>query len=242
MLSVSCFGTCRIHNPIAKLAKKKLIKFNNGSIQNYLHSTEEILQQINFIEKKQLPHKSLWNLIFDEDYSKERTILYELNNTSTFLVEISSKKVYKYKNYVVKPYIAESILKNLDSEKKTSPPNEQWQEIMKDFVENFSFKRQTLSQIKKEMCVINSRLPGKVIFVTHINVVNNEGKILPVRQQLIELVEEQGKILGLKVFNPTDLIIKYGQSVALENKGQDLNHYTSLFFEVLGYHLFENYL
>lgn len=244
MLSVSCLGTCRIQNPIAKLAKNKLVRLNNGNVQNYLHSTDEILQQISFLKENWLPPKSMWSLIFGEYFSCSKTVLYDLYDTDIFLVEISSKKVYRYNNYIVKPYIAESIIDkfNGENDRTFSSRFDNDREIINNFMKYYSFERQTLNKIKRGMSTIASTLPGKVVFVTHINATTSTGEILPGRKQLIDLVEEYGKELGLETFNPTTLVEKYGQSFALRKKGQDLNHYNSLFFQIIGCHIFENYL
>jgi hypothetical protein len=244
MISVTYFGTCRIHNPLTKLASLKLIKLNNSICQAYVHSTEEILQQIRFVQGEKLPPKTLWNWVFGEKY-QGLSLVNNFNNTDVFIVEISSTKVCKFRNYFLRPHQIESIV--INDQKSRVNNNYANTKITNNGVErkivkNYSSERQTLNDVKKGMDMIVSNLPGKVVFVTHINIMTEQGKTLPSRENLINAIEAHGKTIKTPVFNPTNLVKKYGQSFALKDNGQDLNHYNSIFFQMVACHMFENYL
>jgi Vi polysaccharide biosynthesis protein TviD len=244
MISVTCFGTCRIHNPLKRLANLKLIKLNNSSVQAYVHSTEEILQQIRFIKQSKLPPKILWNWIIGENY-RGIPLVNDFEHTDVFIVEISSTKVYKFQNYILKPYQIESIVENNQnnsSNEHDENTKEISSEIDQEIIHNHCYERQTQYDVKKGMNKITSILSGKVVFVTHINSLSEQGHTLPSRENLIKVIETHGKTLESVVFNPTNLINKYGQSFALKDNGQDLNHYNSTFCQIVACHMFENYL
>lgn len=115
-------------------------------------------------------------------------------------------------------------------------------EIDAEFLTKATSWLQTYDEVKADIQKIAQMLEGKVMFVTHCNVIGENGTKIPEREELIEWVEKAGAELGLTVFNPTKLIDRYCQAFAMARQGADSSHYSLEFESILADEFYDKYI
>ena len=187
-LKVLGIGSCRILTPLFKLYKSNKNIHIHNCLENFfekqtftgnnflgkLHNSKEIIQFINFIKNNiTLPQEIL--KLFLTAFSKYRCpnierennpskilkdIQNDFNNISTIFIEISSIKIYKFKNYFV----------NVEHISSPNPYINDYKNIM--YIQT---KEDLISDLKNIIDIIGNK---KIVFITHLNIHNIQNRII----------------------------------------------------------------
>lgn len=246
-ISVTVFGTCRIYLPLKKLQYRELISLNNitdSNIRTYVHSTQEIIQQIKLCQELiELPPLEIAQYIFTKEYSGQK-LINNFDKTDIFFVEISTNKLAKFQGFFLKPYLVEELLNSYkfqnDLDKNTDP---KFSSIERNIINEVIIEKLNASSVIKDMLQISSLLGNKkIIFVTHLNAKMKNGEYIPGRDALIKVVETGAEKCGQLILNPTTVAENYDQSIILKNPDQDLTHYSQFFENKLANFIHQKFL
>jgi hypothetical protein len=210
-MSLTLFGTCRING----------ISNNNNlnNLINYTHSTKEVLQQIKFLTGAISIPPPFNRLCFRTGIVEGRGISYSPEFNKLFaeskvcIVEICSEKKYVYGEF----YLHHLCVDNRFADHNRTTP--------KLILENFKCLKQTTDEIESDVLEIKKLLEcRKMVIVTHYNSKIN-GKYIPARSSLIELLTEICIKHNIHIINPSEVLKQYSQE---EIMTFDLGHYTPL--------------
>jgi len=236
-MNICIIGTCRLQNPLS----------HHGNISEcglqgqFVHSTPEIIQRINFLKGNLFPD-NLINYIFrgSIDQSKFRPI--DFDKVDLFIIEVCTLKYIKYNEYSL-----QSINMRDETRKNTKFDNyyelhdflEKCNNVTKndidsteeffDFARNIELGYQTYELLKKDIIEILNLLEKPVLFVNHINVKVN-GEYIEKRNLLSKYMNQLSKELKFDIFNPNEIVEKYEEKKMLD----DINHYSKYGKELIG--------
>jgi hypothetical protein len=218
-MSISLFGTCRLWGICGSNNLNNLI--------NFCHSTKEIIQFINFLKGELIIPTPYNKLCFRTGIIENKFIDYDImynnlfNNTTIFILEICSKKLYIHNNF----YLHHLCVDKRFSDNNVNTPSE--------ILNNFIIKHQTDEEIENDILEIQKLLyPKKIVIVSHYNSKLND-KYIESRNDLINLLENICKKYDIYFINPTKVLSNYTQDQVMI---EDLGHY-----KTLGSNEFTNY-
>jgi hypothetical protein len=249
-LKILLIGTCRIHEPICSISKDKPQILNveriGESAQYYTHSTPEIKQRILYLQKDYQIEKPLAMYQLGPYPEPKLVEGFSINDADVILIEVPSRKTYQYHNHLLQESRLNTRLKNLnpellvdwrkwaDEKFKGVGGNDKF-DTSNYFDSNKTNDHQIISNIFPNMHGIDETLNDiveiynitnkKAIFVTHINGVDKRGNLLQSRDELIEKIIIHCKEKNIPCINPTEIVMKIGQKLAMGKDGRDLNHY-----------------
>lgn len=255
---ITILGSCRVLEPLRAIRDAGLIRLNNEGITGYVHNTKEAIQKIRLLRGEiALPGHLKPYIQPDKEEWGERPVVFDFARTERFVVEISSLKEVRYKNF----YLQINRLK--DGLKIDQRPFLQrwWDDMQKDRLADdragyFAGHEEELSDIERglvlytttrvqpekvvveDMARIVALLGKDVVFVTHFDTPTFEGAPIPIRADLVRYVTHGAERLGCPVYNPRRVIEAHGLREAL----LDTAHYQETFKEIVGRDLFEHCL
>ena len=207
IMTIALFGSCRIVDTI------KTTDFNHQI--TYPHCTKEVIQFIKFLNRDlefPFPYSILcfragieWGgqLICDDIFN--RSFL----NSSVFVIEICSRKKFIHNNF----YLHHTCIEEPTLVKKT-PTN---------VVDEYTLESQTDEEIEEDIMEIQKMLyPRKIVIVSHYNAKLN-GKHIPARNDLINLLGTLCEKHDIPFVNPTEVLSAFLQEQVVD---PDLSHYT----------------
>jgi len=201
---ITLFGSCRLEE-IDKITKTSDIK-NEIS---YTHSSKEILQLINYLNKNNLSDEEI-NNTFRSGIIKNKlnnTFEYynkQFINSDIFIIEITSKKIYKYKNNFVHHILYDDVNYNKNRD-------------------NILFYKQDNKEIINDIDEIVSLLFNKVIFVGHIL---DDDDSLSERYLLNNLIKSYCLLNNILFIDPRDEFYKLNfKTKNLVNAEKITSHY-----------------
>jgi hypothetical protein len=196
---VTILGSCR-QTPISKYHTMTSIHDR----LNYPHYTGEILQQIKYLKQKNISYDDtkycfrsgiLSGFCRGIDDVMFRSLQDEFNRTDIFLVEIATRKYYKY-NGLFLHHIAEEEQYNFNDRK------------------NIEIGDLTDEQIEEDIMNIRKEIyPKKLLIISHF-ATRKIGK----RYQLIELLKQITTGMSIPFFDQSQLIDTYGEDIVEKEK------------------------
>ena len=218
---VTPFGSCRVEDVAHSTQMNKLT--------SYTHCTKETIQLINYVKgdlKFESPHDmyclrtSIKNGKPLEHDPKFKELF---DNTSVFVVEISSMKKYIYKDKYLTHMAVDKRL--FDQDYKNTPQH---------IIDGTEVVLQTEQEIEEDILEIQRLLgPRPMIVVSHVNV-THRGEKLGKRDHLIKLLEQICKKNGIMFINPTTLMTQFEQRDIIE---PDLGHHLPIAKHVMYNHI-----
>jgi len=211
-MNVTIFGTCRLDS---------LNNYNNR-IKNeisYTYDTKEILEVIKFVQDNHMsPGETITTfrtpmLTKNPIYSSHFEGLFE--KTHVFIIEISSKKTYKYNNFFVHRILDHPYVNDITMIEQTN------EEIENDILE-----------------IINKLNTRKIIFLGHI-VTDDKSE----RYKLSNLLETICSKHNLLFINPVKELSKKGYTIhdLVKNDDKTLLHYNENGHKVMK-EIYEEYI
>jgi hypothetical protein len=86
----------------------------------------------------------------------------------------------------------------------------------------------TRESLQRDIKILSDMLPD-VLFVSHVDACKEDGRSIGSRSRFIQMVSEEVSLAGCKFYNPTDLMVEFGQSEAIEDESAGLAHFTDAF-------------
>jgi len=249
-MKILLIGTCRIHEPLCSTSKDAIQILNTerigDSAQYYTHSTLEIKQRLLYFQKEYEIEDVL--KIFQIGPYPEPKLLGDrlMNEADVILIEVPSRKVYEYNGHFIQesrligrlkklnPNLlinwrkwADQKFKGLGTKDKfdTSSYFDSNRILDHEIISNIVPYMHSIDETLNDIDEIYNMTKKKAIFVTHINGVDKKGKILESRDKLVNKISLYCENNKIPCINPTEIVNKIGQKIALSKDGKDLNHY-----------------
>ncbi|WP_376092733.1 tetratricopeptide repeat protein [Roseomonas sp. CCTCC AB2023176] len=254
-LTVTTVGTCRIADPIAAAARVLPMQRDLTNLYGFVHTTKEILQQLDFFGGREIPGE-LVRFIASADYSAHR----ERQASDLYLVEVSSLKEIHFGDYLLQincldrvfaarrelleTFFRHKYATERDIRAKQLEAHESFASadpVERDVLLNAYMHLTTREELEADLARIVSRIPGPLVFVSHIDVPDGAGRPIETRSRLCRWMREICEERGYPFFDPTPQVVAYDRVRALAEEGRDNNHYTPEFKTVLGSLLYETY-
>ncbi len=214
-------GSCRVNNPLLTCKLKNL---DYHIPEFYTHSTKEVIQMIEFLQKKN--NFSLYDCKFKNKLC--------LQDDDVLIIEICSKKIFYKEEGDSKMYMTNNLYEQMD-----------------DKTDKFKNYKQTDDEIINDLNIITKMVNCRVIFVGHIippisdNIINNTEWLKHLYKSRNHLnailydfcLSKNEKHISycdinklFKLYKPEDILeIKDNNIIKL-----DLNHYKPEKFEFIG--------
>jgi len=264
LLTIAPLGTCRIFTPLRLGSRRYPLKLQTTRNYGFVHTSAEVLQQLRFILGQEDVPEAVRRLIFRQNMSAG--FFDKAFQPADFhFVEISSRKLLTIDgrpiqiNYLgryfsdffadrtrTRTYWSMAVPDKLAARREFLKTDAVFNSLPKAdqvLLESIQRRNQTDEEIEKEMGEI-AALIGKdrLVFVTHVNAVADDGAPIAQRQALIEAVSGSALKLGVPCYDPTALMREFGQEQAMEHGGMDLTHYTESFSTRLCADWFDRYI
>lgn len=247
-LSVTALGSCRIVNPMRSAAQAGLIDLANADVYGYLHTAREVLQFLDFRDGLALPPEIVPYLAGPRGLPARA----EPETPRVSLVEISSLKGVMLGEWMLQlNYFTERFRSHPDLLKVlygALGEEERDRRILDlaaqpDFAALAPFERHLLAELhvatatreelERDVLEIVARLPSPVVFVTHCNVADTQGREIESRARISTWMAELAHRHGLRVFEPTPHVLAFGVEAAMAEGGASRAHYAPAFETVL---------
>jgi tetratricopeptide (TPR) repeat protein len=266
-ISITPIGTCRINTPLRRGAARYPIALNVERIYGFVHTTEEALQQLEFLVGERSFDKDVLPILFrptgDEDLTQSVWTTSDIH-----IVEVSSSKSYRVGNTAVQSnyltrYFADffasvprtrrfwSLASGTDRASRTElaaflkadPVYTLYSKRDQALLSSISMRMQNFDEILRDMGAIVERLgAGRVLFVTHVNAMSPDGAVIPSRDKVIRWIKLAAERLGVPCFDPTAMMREFGQDRAMERDGLDTTHFTNTFSDRWYTHVHREYV
>ncbi|WP_419421333.1 hypothetical protein ACNVED_14815 (plasmid) [Legionella sp. D16C41] len=233
-----------------KFNSKAYFQLNTADIYGFTHTSAEALQQLKYLQGDYLPSKDIYPILSSRLRFNKNKLAQKTAASDLYFVEISSAKAvmvddeYVQMNYIY-VYFSEFFLEPVRTKKFWSLVTRSNREELLNFLQadavyksypkekqkllsRISVKQMTAEELKEDMLAITKRVKN-VVFITHCNVKLPDMSYISSRDNWIKTIEQVGKDIGCKVYNPTPLMMVLGQSTSLQKNGLDSTHYTPLF-------------
>lgn len=249
MYTISPIGSCRITSPLRSGQNRHGIKLNLQRCYGYCHSPAEAVQLARFMNGDHAIPKDIWPLICrSHDYDAIASQSHDPSDL--YVIELASAKeltidgVSVQLNYLRQafPEFFEDearLLKfwELAASKGQSATaeflREHWSADEKQVQDTAVLSRLELKfsdrdSLRENVSQLADMLPD-VVFVSHVDALKTDGKPIPSRSKFIKMVQDEVTDLGLKFYDPTELMQEFGQSSAIEDDSTSLAHFTDQF-------------
>ena len=208
-MTIALFGSCRIVDTI---------KTNDCNHQiTYPHCTKEVIQFIKFLNRDlefPFPYSILCfrgGIEWGRQLRCEDVFNLSFLKSSAFVIEICSRKKYIHDNFYLHHTCVETELF-----RRKTPTN---------VVNEYTLESQTDEEIEGDIMEIQKMLhPRKIVIVSHYNAKLN-GKHIPARNDLINLLDTLCEKHDIPFVNPTEVLSAFPQEQVMD---PDLGHYTDL--------------
>lgn len=262
--TVAPLGTCRIFTPLRLGSRHYPLRLQTARNYGFVHTSAEVLQQLHFIRGQIDIPESVRRLIFRRNvpagfFDKKA------DPADFYFVEISSRKLLTVDdrpiqiNYLgrhfsdffadrarTRAYWSMAKPEKLAARREMLKDDAVFKSLPKidrELLECILRHDQTDEEIRKDMAEIAALIgKDKLVFITHVNALTEEGTPILRRQALIETVSAGALALGVPCYDPTVLMREFGQTQAMERGGLDLTHYTESFSTRLCADWFDRYI
>lgn len=257
-IKMTPIGSCRIVDPLRRARDTFGFKMNRGRSMGFTHSSPEAVQQLKFMLGEVDIPEALWPCVSNTD--REEVIAQEHDASDIYLVELSSEKIlshgdtYLQLNYLrthFGAFFKDNTRKNAywkAIEKQTPEEvaaflDEVWSETPEQqkeaaFLREVRLRRADEAQTRRDIRYLRDTLPN-VLFITHVNALEDTGTTIKTRDRFVQMVKQIAEEEGCAIYDPTELVMSVGQTVALED---DLNHYNEPFKDRVAQDWFDKHL
>lgn len=252
-IAITPIGTCRVSTPLLRGATRYPIRVDLQRIYGFVHTSEEALQQLHYRRGERTIPDHIAPLLFrpgDPAWSLPP----QQQAADMTIVEISSIKSYKVGDVAVQSnYLSRHFADFFASPQRsrvfwglaTSADRAGLRELIdqyaaahpcsaqdRELLEQISFRTQSFDEVfaeMEELCEILGK--DRLLFVTHVNARPPDGELIAARDKVVRWVKLASQRLGVECFDPTALMLEFGQERAMERGGLDLMHYTNPFYD-----------
>ncbi|MFQ6549334.1 hypothetical protein AADZ90_015360 [Aestuariibius sp. 2305UL40-4] len=249
MFQVTPIGSCRIATPLRLARERYGFTLNRSRSLGFCHSSGEAVQTAHFLRGEFEPPAELWPYIA-RDADRNAVLQTTHDPSDIYIVEISSAKrimiddVHVQYNYLTNAFptffSSRSRSRRFWDFAKTGDQAEidaYLSQCRTPAMDRALLRRVRLSMtdeatLRADMAKLADLLPD-VLFMTHVNARMPDGERIGSRSSLIDLIHKVGEADNHKVFDPTLLMERHGQSGAIEDESRGLAHFTEDFSHAL---------
>lgn len=247
-LSVTALGSCRIVNPMRTAAAAGAVELLNADVYGYLHTAREALQFLDVRDGLAVPPEIVPYLAGPRALPAAAAP----SEPRAYLVEISSLKAVMLGDWALQlNYFTErfraypDLLKALSDALGDEQRDRRAVALSRlpEFAALPPFDRRVLvdahvaaarrEDLERDVLAIAARLPRPVVFVTHCNVPDRQGREIEARARISTWMAELAHAHGLRVFDPTPHVLAHGVDAAMAEDGSSRAHYAPAFEAVL---------
>ena len=253
---VTAIGTCRVHLPLKKMEKEGKIILNKSPVNQYVHTTGEILQRIELLDGGRMPPKSLQKYIF-EDISLQKKHKFAIKDSDIVVIEVSSIKQISFGKYFLQ------LNRLIDETKANLGRDEEfelWMTRLRRQIKDGQIVERGNKRIAKNPDKILNQIDSKlldeldlerglrkiinllgteILLVNHFNISKKGGSPLQSRQRLCQMMSSLSHRLDVELFDPTPLVKGRKRDKMLKKDGEDINHYSELGEELAGEEIYK---
>jgi len=248
---VTVIGTCRVHLPLKKIEEEGQIILNKSPVNQYVHTTGEILQRIALLDGGKMPPKGLQKYIF-EDISLEKKQKFAIKDSDIVVIEVSSIKQIAFGKYFLQ------LNRLIDESRSILGRGEEfdlWMARLRRQIKDGQIVERGNKRIAKNPDKILTQIDSKlldeldlerglrkiidllgvdILLVNHFNISKKGGGPLQSRQRLCQMMSSLSHRLDVELFDPTPLVKGKKRDKMLKKDGEDINHYSELGEELAG--------
>lgn len=251
--TITTIGTCRIVDPIAAAERGLPVRRNLTNIYGFVHTSKEILQQIDVLEGREIPH-DLVRFIASAQYAPPQS----RGPSDVYIVEVSTLKEIRFRDHWLQINCFDRVFQDrrelFETFFRHKYPNERETRaralnMLPSFYTTDDTERSILLEgfvhmtsrveLAQDLHTILARLTTPVVFVCHIDVADSSGRMMESRSRLCNWMREICSEQGYTLFDPAPQVTAFGRPRALAEDGRDTNHYTADFKPVIGGMLYE---
>jgi hypothetical protein len=254
-ITVTAIGTCRVHLPFFRLARRGGISYDQRGMYGRTHTSKEALQILRVMGGDLVLPPELRPFIMSRAHhvNHPKARLNDLTGTDVLVVELSSAKEIIFREFFFQLVLTRKRLWATRSQSV----REWWQAFSSDgtdvedraavlgndelppaeaaFVSEGNINLQGPDEIRADMAAIAERFAGPILFVTHFDTPTpNGGPNVHGRADMIRAMKEAGAELECRVYDPSTDVLAYaaghgGQSAAISGPF----HFTDAFIDEL---------
>ncbi len=252
-ISITPVGTCRINTPLRRGSARYPIRLDLQRIYGFVHTSEEALQQLTYRRGECVFPSEVLPILFRSSIAPGNEPPQDKPADLT-IIEISSTKSLKIgdvavqSNYLIR-YFADFFaargrakrywelassgdIAGLQAYLEGEPVFRQMSAEDQALLSAVRMGLQSYDQVQADMgAMVDMIGKDRVLFVTHVNAVSADGAVVASRDKLIRWVKTTAQRLGVECFDPTALMLEFGQERAMEREGLDLTHFTNAFYD-----------
>jgi hypothetical protein len=256
-------GTCRVHNALRNAVGKYPVDHYVPRTYGFTHTSTEAIQQLDYLQGKMAIPADLLKAITrpGSDPSEWQG---DWTQPDLVIVEISSSKAISADGYAMQTrYLHQAFADFFGNPQRARDfwalaerdPDSLAEFLQADasyralpdsdqrLLRSLRMSQQGFDALAEDMAKIAQQVDaGRLLFVTHVNAVDGKGRRLPAREKLIRWVERIAEDLEVDCFNPTELMLEFGQERAMEQDGADTTHYTGPFLSRIYAHLHQHHV
>lgn len=243
---VAALGSCRVTRPLARLESRGLIRTIHRDAAWYTHSTRDALQKLDIVcGRRVLDDREIDLVVHGRDKwqpAAHRPDFFAA--ADCFVVEISSLKTVEYGGLEIQQWCLRDLVQGLGASLAdlmallalpparrpasgiaAMPPG-----LVQDIAAKARAGKQSASDCIADLGRLQARLGKPAVYVPHLNVRTEAGRMLPDRLRLVRALRQFCARRGQAFFDPAPLIAAAGQAAAL----QDIDHYRPEFEIAVG--------
>jgi tetratricopeptide (TPR) repeat protein len=250
-ISICPVGTCRINTPLKRGAARFPVQLDYRRIYGFVHTAREAIQQLRYRGGEMSFSPALVPVIFRsgqrcEDKPPVETLpdltIVEISSIKAYLLgDIAVQGNYLYQHFADffgRPARARAYLnlaRHGDSQAmnaflESDPVYRRYGAEEREVLANLRMGVQTFEEVRGDMAELVERIgKDRLLFVTHVDVTTPDGSLIASRDKLIRWVKSASAELGVGCFDPTQLMVEFGQERAMQRAGLDSTHYTNAF-------------
>jgi hypothetical protein len=238
---VGAIGTCRIFSPLHYLERNTRIIAVKDPLKWYTHSIPEAIQKIRIIRGEvTIPSSLVPFIVYEVD--RFDPLLYRpgyYEAAEVFVIEVSAINTVQWRNVELQRWCMRDAFQaaGIDYSRLlrllNAPPESRnlsgVPEALRYLAAESRQRRQTPEAMMSGLYQLRQILQRPLVIVGALNVDGSDGKPIPERAQINDVVRSFCEETGETFFDPLPVIRDYGISEALT----DSNHYATPFLDVL---------
>lgn len=256
--TVGYIGSCRIATPLKHAAQFSGAELTRNRNYGFCHSIPEILQQAQVVLGDEPPKPKLWPLVA-RNCDREGIAREKIQIPDLLFVEISSAKSIYIDNVPVQLNYLNAEYPQVFASRSLS--KRFWQAIEEgtirshleakfsktlneddfDILSSITLQKTSLDDLSDGIRTLQNLFPS-IVFLPHVNARDANGQILESRNHFIHLVEEAAEDTNARLFSPTDLMERLGQSFVMEHGSDSLSHYSVEFGAFMGSQIAQRFM
>jgi len=250
-ISICPVGTCRINTPLKRGAARFPIQLDYRRIYGFVHTAREAIQQLRYRRGEMTFPPVLVPVLFRSlqncddkppvDDLADLTII-EISSIKSYLLgDVAVQGNYLYQHFAdffgrparARAYFTLARRGDRDAMRtflESDPIYRRYEPGERKVLAELKMGVQTFEQVRDDMAELVERIgKDRVLFVTHVDVTTPDGSLIASRDKLIRWVKSASAELGVECFDPTQLMVEFGQDRAMQRGGLDSTHYTNAF-------------